>query len=112
MGADEESRRSEEGSVRKGVASIALLPCGSLSGHFIQLPHSLCFGLHGTGTSFVLCLFFVFLITKKEKIVSSCYLCLHAIRDADEHSRVGSILFKISISGPTLIGVNHDLRSS
>ncbi|XP_057481299.1 uncharacterized protein LOC130768293 isoform X2 [Actinidia eriantha] len=46
---DEESRRSEEeGAVRKGVASIALLSCGSLSGHFIQLPHSLCFGLHGT----------------------------------------------------------------
>ncbi|GFZ19267.1 hypothetical protein Acr_27g0010060 [Actinidia rufa] len=45
---EEESRSEKEGAVRKGVASIALLPCGSLSGHFIQLPHSLCFGLHGT----------------------------------------------------------------
>ncbi|GAV65714.1 hypothetical protein CFOL_v3_09228 [Cephalotus follicularis] len=32
----------------EGVASIALLPCGSISGHFIQLPHSICYGLHGT----------------------------------------------------------------
>ncbi|KAM7516728.1 hypothetical protein LguiA_006311 [Lonicera macranthoides] len=34
--------------VREGVASIALLPSGSISGHFVQLPHSVCFGLHGT----------------------------------------------------------------
>lgn len=33
----------------EGVASIALLPCGSISGHFIQLPHSICYGLSGTG---------------------------------------------------------------
>ncbi|XP_057447683.1 uncharacterized protein LOC130739420 isoform X4 [Lotus japonicus] len=32
----------------EGVASIALLPSGSVSGHFIQLPHSTCYGLHGT----------------------------------------------------------------
>ncbi|KAH9603266.1 hypothetical protein KSS87_015924 [Heliosperma pusillum] len=32
----------------EGVASIALLPCGSISGHFIHLPHSTCYGLHGT----------------------------------------------------------------
>ncbi|XP_057953001.1 uncharacterized protein LOC131147251 isoform X2 [Malania oleifera] len=32
----------------EGVASIALLPCGSISGHFIQLPQSICYGLHGT----------------------------------------------------------------
>ncbi|XP_061365423.1 uncharacterized protein LOC133308750 [Gastrolobium bilobum] len=43
----------EEGKVEKmmvmeGVASIALLPCGSISGHFVQLPHSICYGLHGT----------------------------------------------------------------
>lgn len=31
-----------------GVASIALLPNGSISGHFIRLPHSTCYGLHGT----------------------------------------------------------------
>ncbi|CAL0299058.1 unnamed protein product [Lupinus luteus] len=31
----------------EGVASIALLPCGSISGHFIQLPNSICFGIHG-----------------------------------------------------------------
>ncbi|XP_011098710.1 uncharacterized protein LOC105177304 isoform X1 [Sesamum indicum] len=34
--------------VMEGVASIALLPSGSISGHFIQLPHSICYGLHGT----------------------------------------------------------------
>ncbi|KAG4969708.1 hypothetical protein JHK85_036129 [Glycine max] len=34
----------------EGVASIALLPCGSISGHFIQLPHSICYGLCGTGS--------------------------------------------------------------
>lgn len=33
----------------EGVASIALLPCGSISGHFVQLPHSVCYGLHGVG---------------------------------------------------------------
>lgn len=37
----------------EGVASIALLPCGSISGHFIQLPHSICYGLHGTGIFFL-----------------------------------------------------------
>ncbi|XP_010258157.1 PREDICTED: uncharacterized protein LOC104598007 isoform X2 [Nelumbo nucifera] len=31
-----------------GIASIALLPSGSISGHFIHLPHSICYGLHGT----------------------------------------------------------------
>ncbi|XP_002279000.1 uncharacterized protein LOC100243877 isoform X3 [Vitis vinifera] len=44
----EEGEERKEGVVREGVASIALLPCGSLSGHFIQLPHAICFGLHGT----------------------------------------------------------------
>ncbi|KAF2299354.1 hypothetical protein GH714_031678 [Hevea brasiliensis] len=39
--------------LKEGVASIALLPCGSISGHFIQLPQSICYGLHGTGTSSV-----------------------------------------------------------
>ncbi|KAJ8637433.1 hypothetical protein MRB53_011700 [Persea americana] len=32
----------------EGIASIALLPSGSISGHFIQLPHSVCYALHGT----------------------------------------------------------------
>ncbi|MCL7031090.1 hypothetical protein MKW94_006365 [Papaver nudicaule] len=32
----------------EGIASIALLPCGSISGHFIQLPDSICYGLQGT----------------------------------------------------------------
>ncbi|KAK8940420.1 hypothetical protein KSP39_PZI010661 [Platanthera zijinensis] len=31
-----------------GIASIALLPGGSVSGHFIQLPHSVCYGIHGS----------------------------------------------------------------
>ncbi|XP_010258158.1 PREDICTED: uncharacterized protein LOC104598007 isoform X3 [Nelumbo nucifera] len=34
--------------VMNGIASIALLPSGSISGHFIHLPHSICYGLHGT----------------------------------------------------------------
>ncbi|KAK9090978.1 hypothetical protein Sjap_024155 [Stephania japonica] len=38
----------EKKGVMEGVASVALLPDGSISGHFIQLPNSLCFGLHGT----------------------------------------------------------------
>ncbi|KAG4181913.1 hypothetical protein ERO13_A09G011401v2 [Gossypium hirsutum] len=51
-GKDEESKEVKEGveskEVKEGVASIALLPNGSLSGHFIQLPQSICYGLHGT----------------------------------------------------------------
>ncbi|XP_075635224.1 uncharacterized protein LOC142607571 isoform X1 [Castanea sativa] len=45
-GKKEKEKEKEE--VMEGVASIALLPCGSISGHFIQLPHSICYGLHGT----------------------------------------------------------------
>ncbi|KAF2598552.1 hypothetical protein F2Q68_00011835 [Brassica cretica] len=37
-----------EGEVKEGVASIVLLPCGSISGHFIHMPLSICYGLHGT----------------------------------------------------------------
>uniref|UniRef100_R7W703 Uncharacterized protein n=1 Tax=Aegilops tauschii TaxID=37682 RepID=R7W703_AEGTA len=32
----------------EGVASIALLPSGAISGHFIRLPDSACYGLQGT----------------------------------------------------------------
>ncbi|MCL7027256.1 hypothetical protein MKW94_022039 [Papaver nudicaule] len=32
----------------EGITSIALLPCGSISGHFIQLPDSVCYGLQGS----------------------------------------------------------------
>ncbi|XP_021297610.1 uncharacterized protein LOC110426658 [Herrania umbratica] len=46
--AGEESKEVRVGEVKEGVASIALLPSGSLSGHFIQLPQSICYGLHGT----------------------------------------------------------------
>ncbi|KAF3444832.1 hypothetical protein FNV43_RR14525 [Rhamnella rubrinervis] len=46
MEVESNGRKMEE--VIEGVASIALLPCGSISGHFIQLPHSICYGLHGT----------------------------------------------------------------
>ncbi|GLT36229.1 hypothetical protein SLA2020_106220 [Shorea laevis] len=46
--AEVESKEGTSGEVKKGVASIALLPSGSLSGHFIQLPQSICYGLHGT----------------------------------------------------------------
>lgn len=48
--------------VREGVASIALLPSGSISGHFVQLPHSVCFGLHGTGTLYIYFLSFFIII--------------------------------------------------
>lgn len=44
-----EKKKDEEGEVKEGVASIALLPSGSISGHFIQMPSSICYGLHGTG---------------------------------------------------------------
>lgn len=46
--AEEQMERVKEEEVKEGVASIVLLPNGSISGHFIQLPHSICFGLHGT----------------------------------------------------------------
>ncbi|XP_008785951.2 uncharacterized protein LOC103704452 [Phoenix dactylifera] len=44
-------RAKEEEEVMEGIASIALLPCGSISGHFIRLPESICYGLHGTELS-------------------------------------------------------------
>ncbi|KAH0869914.1 hypothetical protein HID58_076936 [Brassica napus] len=47
--ADEE--REGEIEKKEGVASIALLPCGSISGHFIHTPLSVCYGLHGTAAS-------------------------------------------------------------
>ncbi|KAL5987664.1 hypothetical protein ACLOJK_035414 [Asimina triloba] len=36
------------GETMEGIASIALLSSGSISGHFIRLPHSTCYALHGT----------------------------------------------------------------
>lgn len=47
----------------EGIASIALLPSGSISGHFIQLPHSVSYALHGTGLHPFLC-FLHFLLWK------------------------------------------------
>lgn len=51
----EEQVNKEErvGKVMEGVGSIALLPSGSLSGHFVHLPNSVCYGLHGTGTCLI-----------------------------------------------------------
>ncbi|XP_065855875.1 uncharacterized protein [Euphorbia lathyris] len=46
-----ESNGEKAEEVKEGVASIALLPCGSISGHFVQLPQSICYGLHGTELS-------------------------------------------------------------
>lgn len=59
FGAEEkvEGKVEEMMMMMEGVASIALLPCGSISGHFIQLPHSICYGLCGTG-------------------IRACFLCL------------------------------------
>ncbi|KAI4346644.1 hypothetical protein L6164_007524 [Bauhinia variegata] len=48
MGEEQGFRREKMEELMEGVASIALLPNGSISGHFIQLPHSICYGLHGT----------------------------------------------------------------
>ncbi|CAA0820273.1 Unknown protein [Striga hermonthica] len=42
-----EKMRGISEKVMEGVASLALLPSGSISGHFVQLPHSVCYGLHG-----------------------------------------------------------------
>ncbi|GAB2210855.1 hypothetical protein Droror1_Dr00016143 [Drosera rotundifolia] len=39
--------KKQEKKVMEGMASIAMLPDGSISGHFIHLPNSACFGLHG-----------------------------------------------------------------
>lgn len=47
--ADKGDLEGNRGKVMEGVASIALLPSGSISGHFIQLPNSVCYGLYGTG---------------------------------------------------------------
>jgi hypothetical protein len=44
------SKGEGKGEEMEGIASIALLPSGSISGHFIRLPDSTCYGLHGTGT--------------------------------------------------------------
>lgn len=44
----EEGCKSKKEAVMVGSASIALLPCGSISGHFIQRPSFSCYGLHGT----------------------------------------------------------------
>jgi hypothetical protein len=45
-GAQEEE--GDTGEKMEGVASIALLPSGAISGHFIRLPDSVCYGLQGT----------------------------------------------------------------
>lgn len=49
--AEDAGAQVEEGETSEtmeGVASIALLPSGAISGHFIRLPDSICYGLHGT----------------------------------------------------------------
>ncbi|KAJ1701597.1 hypothetical protein LUZ63_001376 [Rhynchospora breviuscula] len=45
------SNGERKGEEMEGIASIALLPSGSISGHFIRLPDSTCYGLHGTEIS-------------------------------------------------------------
>ncbi|KAK6913317.1 hypothetical protein RJ641_022918, partial [Dillenia turbinata] len=47
MESEEEKAESGKKSM-EGVASIVLLPCGSISDHFIQLLNSICYSLHGT----------------------------------------------------------------
>lgn len=67
--ADEEVEQEERGKEMKGVGSLALLPSGSISGHFIQLPNSVCYGLYGTGTYISI---YVFIY-----IARICYICLN-----------------------------------
>ncbi|XP_062210644.1 uncharacterized protein LOC133912087 [Phragmites australis] len=49
--AAEAVEEGETGETMEGVASIALLPSGAISGHFIRLPDSICYGLQGTPIS-------------------------------------------------------------
>lgn len=49
--AEDSGAQVETGETMEGVASIALLPSGAISGHFIRLPDSICYGLHGTPIS-------------------------------------------------------------
>ncbi|CAH1419844.1 unnamed protein product [Lactuca virosa] len=42
----------DDQSKMEGITSIALLPDGSISGHFVHLPHSVCYGIHGTDDVF------------------------------------------------------------
>ncbi|KAL6907538.1 hypothetical protein ACP4OV_002577 [Aristida adscensionis] len=49
--AAEAVEEGDAGETMEGVASIALLPSGAISGHFIRLPDSICFGLQGTPIS-------------------------------------------------------------
>lgn len=56
-------KKGEE-EIMEGIASIALLPSGSISGHFIKLPESCCYGLHGTGIKSHLISFFFFFLEK------------------------------------------------
>ncbi|KAL5217984.1 hypothetical protein ABZP36_018668 [Zizania latifolia] len=51
IGAQVEEVEAGESETMEGVASIALLPSGVISGHFIRLPDSVCYGLHGTPIS-------------------------------------------------------------
>nr|CAB3501373.1 unnamed protein product [Digitaria exilis] len=49
--AEEAVEEGDSGETMEGVASIALLPSGAISGHFIRLPDSICYGLQGTPIS-------------------------------------------------------------
>ncbi|KAK1352378.1 Tubulin glycylase [Heracleum sosnowskyi] len=46
--AEEVEKEERVGKVMEGVGSIALLPSGSISGHFVHLPNSVCYGFYGT----------------------------------------------------------------
>ena len=81
-GAEAKKGKKEKEEVMEGVASIALLPCGSISGHFIQLPHSICYGLHGTGNFFYSFLShshstfpFLFLLSRLRIQLNQSFMC-------------------------------------
>lgn len=45
----EKEDEDKEEECLQGIASIALFPSGSLSGHFLHIASSTCLGLFGTG---------------------------------------------------------------
>lgn len=71
----------------EGIASIALLPSGSLSGHFISFPDSVCYALYGTGIFPSLCSFFTF---------KSCILG-YVCESGERYKKVGKLYFGIEL---------------
>lgn len=69
--------------MKEGIASIALLPCGTISGHFIQMPSSICYGLHGTGN------FTLLLLGANQKIWSFFFVGFDSVLQLDVRVLMG-----------------------